>query len=146
MIIFFVIQFYRPNKNSESISEEKVDFLSIHQAPNNVKKFFIDSCYDCHSNNTDYHWYDNIAPVSWWIDNNIKKGKNSVNFSQWKDYGDWRKLSVLSAIEFNLNTERMPTKEYLYMHSDALLTRQQKASIISWINTIDRSKFSNNNH
>ena len=33
------------------------------------------SCYDCHSYQTKMPWYGNIAPISWEVRGNIKKGR-----------------------------------------------------------------------
>ncbi len=33
------------------------------------------SCYDCHSNNTAYPWYNKIQPVAWFLEDHIKNGK-----------------------------------------------------------------------
>lgn len=143
--MFILIQFYRPNKNS-SVSEiiRESDFLSIYKASDEVKNIFINCCYDCHSNHTNYYWYDNIMPVGWWIDNNIKKGKASLNFSIWMEYSSYRKLSHLSAMEFDISINRMPTKEYLYLHKESRLTKYRKEVLINWIKTIDRNKIFEN--
>lgn len=141
VILFGMIQFYRPNKNLDAhYRNNKSDFLNIYKAPDGIRDLFVNACYDCHSNNTDYHWYDNIMPIGWWVDRNIKKGKLSLNYSTWPDYSGYQRLSHLSAMEFNINTDRMPTKEYLYVHSEAKLTPAQKEVLISWINGIDRVK------
>lgn len=141
VILFGLIQFYRPNKNSDAdYMSNKSDFLNVYEAPYEIRNLLINSCYDCHSNNTNYHWYDNIMPIGWWVDTNIKKGKFSLNFSTWPSYSGYQRLSHLSAMEFDININRMPTKEYLYIHSEAKLTPTQKEVLISWINGIDRMK------
>src|SRR5262245_16995178 len=40
------------------------------------------ACYDCHSNETNYPWYSNIAPVSWLITRDINVGRAVMNFSE----------------------------------------------------------------
>ncbi len=46
-----------------------------------VMKIFKTACYDCHSNETVYPWYSNIAPFSWVVSNHINEGRKVLNFS-----------------------------------------------------------------
>ena len=40
------------------------------------------ACFDCHSNETQTYWWEDIAPVSWWITNHVDGGRKSLNFSE----------------------------------------------------------------
>lgn len=134
-----VIQLYQPDGN-KSIRKENTDFLTVLNAPKDIEKIIKNSCYNCHSNNTNYQWYDKVAPVSWWIDTTIKKAKTSLNFSEWNHMEDWQKLSILSATEYDIKTNRMPPKPYLFMHRTHYLTEKDKQLVFNWIQSIDRTK------
>ena len=41
------------------------------------------ACFDCHSNETVWPWYSNIAPISWLIESDVKEGRRELNFSEW---------------------------------------------------------------
>jgi mono/diheme cytochrome c family protein len=41
------------------------------------------ACFDCHSNQTDWRWYSNIAPVSWLVQSDVDGGRAALNFSEW---------------------------------------------------------------
>jgi hypothetical protein len=41
------------------------------------------ACFDCHSNETVWPWYSNIAPASWLVQRDVDKGRKKVNFSEW---------------------------------------------------------------
>lgn len=43
----------------------------------------VRACFDCHSNETIWPWYSNIAPVSWLIQRDVNKGRRELNFSEW---------------------------------------------------------------
>ena len=43
----------------------------------------VASCFDCHSNETEWPWYSNIAPFSWRIQSHVDEGREVLNFSQW---------------------------------------------------------------
>ncbi len=42
-----------------------------------------DACFDCHSNETTWPWYSNIAPVSWLVTHDVDSGRSTLNFSEW---------------------------------------------------------------
>ena len=72
-----------------------MDFLTIKKAPEEVSKVIRNSCYDCHSNETKYPWYSNIAPVSWWMKDHIIDGRKHLNFSTFATYDTERQLRKL---------------------------------------------------
>jgi hypothetical protein len=41
------------------------------------------ACFDCHSNETVWPWYSNIAPASWLVQRDVDKGRKKLNFSEW---------------------------------------------------------------
>jgi len=44
------------------------------------------SCRDCHSNNTVWPWYSQVAPLSWLMSSAVAEGRKAVNFSEWASY------------------------------------------------------------
>src|SRR5580765_2914451 len=47
-----------------------------------TRKLAVAACYDCHSNETSTFWWEDIAPLSWWITNHVKEGRAALNFSE----------------------------------------------------------------
>ncbi len=43
----------------------------------------VRACYACHSNETRWPWYSNIAPVSWFIQRDVNRARRGLNFSEW---------------------------------------------------------------
>ncbi len=41
------------------------------------------ACFDCHSNETEWPWYSNVAPVSWLTQMDTLAGRSKMNFSEW---------------------------------------------------------------
>ena len=83
LILFvIVIQFFRPPINNQPVTGD--DFFSqLTDTPASIKDILKKSCYDCHSDQTYYPWYGNIAPVSWMLNKHIVEGKEELNFSDW---------------------------------------------------------------
>src|SRR5437899_832060 len=44
----------------------------------------VRACYDCHSNQTVWPWYSNVAPLSWKIQQDVNEGRQRLNFSEWE--------------------------------------------------------------
>jgi hypothetical protein len=44
------------------------------------------SCMDCHSNKTAWPWYSYVAPVSWLVESDVRRGKDRMNLSDWERY------------------------------------------------------------
>jgi len=52
-----------------------------------VKPLLRRACYDCHSNETVWPWYSNVAPASWLIASDVEEGRSNLNFSEWGSLG-----------------------------------------------------------
>jgi mono/diheme cytochrome c family protein len=48
-----------------------------------TRPFAKAACFDCHSNETTWPWYSNVAPMSWLVENDVKGGRTTLNFSEW---------------------------------------------------------------
>jgi len=132
LIVFVVIQFFRPAKNiSEAISPN--DISTKYTIPQDVLASLKTSCYDCHSNNTRYPWYNNIQPVAWWLAGHIKDGKKDLNFSEFTSYRIGKQYAKLEQINDLVKKEEMPLESYTWIHKDAILNQQQKLAIASWV-------------
>lgn len=43
----------------------------------------VRACFDCHSNETAWPWYSNVAPTSWLVWSDVVRGRKKLNFSEW---------------------------------------------------------------
>ena len=85
-----------------------------------TRELAVRACYDCHSNETEWPWYSNIAPVSWLVQRDVDEGRQKLNFSEWGSGGD-------EAEEMGESIYRnMPPKVFLITHPEALLTDAEK--------------------
>ncbi len=119
--IAIVIQFIRPDFKNPKV-DEKVALNTDKKVMNVLKT----SCYDCHSNETKYPWYHNVAPVSWVMSGNIDGGRKALDFSNWANIDAKVKLERLKRAKQLVNNELMPKSEYLLMHKKAVLDKEKK--------------------
>lgn len=135
LIVIVMIQFIRIDKNNPTVNPEN-DFLKITAADAEVSSIIKTSCYDCHSNESKYPWYTNIAPVSWWIKHHINEGREELNFSEWGTYREKRKNHKMEECVELVEAEEMPMGNYTWMHSEAKLSAEKKEKLIAFFNTL----------
>ena len=131
LILFVAIQFYRPEKN-ESSKDHLSEFLVETNPSQEVAGILKSSCYDCHSDHTNYPWYNQVAPVSWWLADHIEEGKEHLNFSDWDSYSPKKKDHKLEELIEEVEEGEMPLKEYTWTHAEADLTEQQRQAVMEW--------------
>jgi len=134
---FIIIQFFHPTKNiSTDISIYKNDISTIYIIPDSVHQILKTSCYDCHSNNTQYPWYNNIQPIAWWLNHHVKEGKRALNFSEFASYSIRKKYKKLDGLIKEIQSDKMPLSSYTLIHRYAILTTDQKEKLINWATVI----------
>lgn len=115
LFAFIVMQFFPIDKTNPPIQIEK-DFIEIHQPPAKIASDIKTMCYDCHSHETRYPWYTNIAPFSWRIKGHIDHGLEHLNFSLWSDYNEEQRMHKLDECVDMCTKHWMPTLDYKLMH------------------------------
>ena len=131
VIALIVIQFFHPEKNiSAGMSPNHISQKFLF--PEDVKQVISTSCYDCHSNNTNYPWYFSVQPVAWWLADDIEEGKKHLNFDEFASYNLRRQYKKFDAIGDHIREDEMPPGTYLFIHRNANLSPEQKEKIIQW--------------
>lgn len=133
-----MIQFFTVTLNESDIVSQS-DFMIVNQVPATIKNRLQVSCYDCHSNNTDYPWYSNIQPSAWYLEDHIQEGKDELNFNEWATYSDRRKNSKLRSIIGQIEEDKMPLDSYTLIHRDAILSDEDKRVIIDYMTALKDS-------
>jgi hypothetical protein len=82
------------------------------------------ACFDCHSNETRWPWYADLAPFSWVVERDVEAARSDVNFSAMdlpQNLAEWSGNSVL--------TGNMPPVKYKMAHPEANLTKEETAEL-----------------
>jgi len=103
------------------------------KAPKPIMKMFKRACYDCHSNEVKIPWYANIAPISFYIKRHVDLGRAWLNFSIWETYDKKKKDKKLQEI-YKAIYKAMPLADYISMHKEASLSKEQRDQIRKWTN------------
>lgn len=123
-----------PTKRNQSDTIPKTDFVIVNKPPASVIKTVQTSCYDCHSNNTNYPWHNKVQPIAWYLQHHINEGKVELNFNEWGNFSERRKKSKLRSIINQIKGNEMPLESYTLIHKDAILSEESKSELIDYIN------------
>lgn len=133
LLILVAIQFVQPKKNKTSAAQPN-DIGIAYSTPDDVNVILRKACYDCHSNSTNYPWYASIQPIAWWLDHHIEEGKRELNFSEFAAYKTKRKIKKFNEIAGEVTDDEMPLSSYTWIHKDAILSKEEKNTLINWAN------------
>jgi hypothetical protein len=131
LVVLLLAQLIRPTKNLGSV-ETPEDITKVVKVPDNVMTVLKASCYDCHSNHTNYRWYHEIMPLGWWLNDHVKDGKKHFNFSEFAAYNKKRQDHKLEEVEDEVKEHEMPLESYTLFHKEAKLTEAQIQLIADW--------------
>ena len=120
-VVFILIQFVPYGRTSHSNPAATTPFKWTDPKAEAIAKT---SCYDCHSNETDWWWATNIAPMSWLVQRDVDGARSSFNFSEWAGVPSVAQMSEA------INGE-MPPFQYTMIHPDAKLTDAEKQTLLA---------------
>jgi hypothetical protein len=132
-----VMQFVQPPRENPTVDASRTMY-AMTDAPPQVRQILDRSCRDCHTNETTWPWYSNVAPVSWVIAHDVDEGRRHLNFSDWAAYSDDDAAARLLFIELEVRSRTMPPESYLRLHPDAKLSDHDVEALTSWIDTRPR--------
>ncbi len=92
-----------------------------------TREMAVRACYDCHSNQTVWPWYSQVAPVSWLIQNDVDRGRQRLNFSEWNRP---QRGARSGSVDRRIQRGSMPPWYYILMHSQAKLSEAEKQALM----------------
>jgi hypothetical protein len=127
VVLLLVAQAFRIDKTNPPVKADT-------NPPAPVKEVMTRSCYQCHSNETVWPWYSNVAPASWLVAYDVHEGRDELNFSAWGNYSQPQRIKKLKEIRKEIADGDMPPWYYIYpMHMDARLSAAERQAVDGWI-------------
>lgn len=117
-LLIQVVPYGRAHENPPVVSEPNWDSTQ-------TRDLAARACFDCHSNETVWPWYSNIAPVSWLVQHDVDEGRAYLNFS------DWAKAQEVDEMGEVVGEGEMPPSQFLITHPEARLTDAERAALIN---------------
>ncbi len=137
---FVIIQFI-PANLPVVVKKNKDDLIATANVPADIAQKLKTSCYDCHSNETNYPWYSYVAPVSFLVSRDTREGRRKLNFSIWNNLSKVKKAKYLDNINDEVTEGEMPMEIYTYLHSGSKLSEKDREAIAAWADNYAESLF-----
>jgi mono/diheme cytochrome c family protein len=121
LVVLILIQFLpgRDHSNPPVTGTPKWD------SPRTVE-LFKRACGNCHSNETIWPGYSNIAPISWLINLDVKVARSKFNVSEWGQ----QKRNEGDEAASETRKGKMPPWFYMPTHPEAKLTPAEKDELV----------------
>jgi hypothetical protein len=130
-LAFVSAQFMRPSRvNPPVVAGHSIEEQSA--LTPQVSEVLNRSCMDCHSNRTDWPWYSNVAPVSWFVIDHVNHGRSHLNFSEWMSYDRAQVEARLKGICALSKGGAMPLDSYTLIHRGARLSPEDVKTLCDW--------------
>jgi hypothetical protein len=117
-LLIQLVPYGRDHDNPRVVKEPRWDTAT-------TRALVEDACFTCHSNETEWPWYSNIAPASWLLQRDVDQGREALNFSRF----DLRQKEAPEAAETVADGE-MPPLRYTLINPEARLARSEKRQLI----------------
>jgi hypothetical protein len=124
--VFILLQFIRPSLDNPPVTGDI-------KAPPEVRAVLERACYDCHSNQTQLRWYDQVVPVYWRVAQDVKDGRAAMNFSNWDSLSKFQQMFNLFGAVFMIEQKAMPLPSYTFLHHGGVITSEELAVLKRYV-------------
>ena len=128
--LLLVIQVFRPARTNPPVDPARTMQARTHLPPQ-VGAILDRACLDCHSNQTRWPWYSQVAPVSWFVASHVKEGRRHLNFSQWSEKRKIQDHDLFEICE-QVKKGEMPISSYTWVHHGSVLAPGEAETICAW--------------
>ena len=90
-----------------------------------TRELAVRACFACHSNQVEWPWYSNVAPISWLVQRDVEQGRRKVNFSEF----DRPQRDAQGAAD-QVEKGKMPQPYYVALHPEANLNPDERERLI----------------
>lgn len=131
------IQFVRPARTNPVTDPSRT--LAAHADLTPAAAVMLErACRDCHSNDTRWPWYSNVAPISWLVIDHVNHGRSHFNYSDWARYEPVEASRLLKNMCDLTRKDEMPMPSYRRMHNDARLSDRDVSALCDWTDGVLR--------
>lgn len=128
-VLLVVAQLVRPAKTNPP-SNPSANLMT--KAPHDVAQIFDRACRDCHSNETRWPLYSQVAPMSWLVAYDVREGRDHFNYSEWTSIDPDDQDKLLGGVCTLAKKGRMPLWQYVLIHRGAKLSPTEVTTLCTW--------------
>jgi len=129
--VFALLQLTNPPRTNPPVASGH-DLMATNAPPPEIAVLLHTACYNCHSHETEWPWYSRVAPVSWLVANDVTRGRERLDFSEWPRELPERAAKRLERISEEVDYKDMPPAKYTLLHPEARLTADQRRQLMQW--------------
>jgi hypothetical protein len=118
-----------PQKASDRVGAPLLPGADI---PSPVADVFFRACVNCHSEKTQWPWYSRVAPISWFVEGDVKRAREHLNLSRWDGLQQTDQRKLLTAIATVIENREMPPHKYVVFHPESRLSGDDSIQVIEW--------------
>ena len=127
VFVFAAAQFVRPERANPATDVGRT--IQAHGGTTSGLVAVLDrACRDCHSNETVWPWYTQVAPASWLMAYGVAEGRKAVNFSEWAAYSPEQQRLMLAVSCDDATSGKMPGA-YTFFKPESRLSAQDIQTI-----------------
>ncbi len=130
VVLWGGMQFIRPDRTNPP-ADPAASFEAVVKPSKEAAAVLKRACGDCHSNETVWPWYSKVAPISWVVADDVKRGRAHVNLSEWNQLGPEMSRKRMREMCEEAQGGGMPLFSYTLMHPKAKLSASDVSAICS---------------
>ncbi len=131
IVLLALSQFFRPSHVNPPVVVAHTIEANL-AVPPDVASTLHRSCNDCHSHQSVWPWYSNVAPISWLLAYDVRHGRAALNLSEWSAYPASEQKDLLTEICTEVSDSDMPGIPYVWVHPQSKLSDAEMKSVCRW--------------
>ena len=129
--LFVAIQFFRPQRSNPPVDGRRAIQAHLEVTPA-AARVLDRSCRDCHTQETRWPWYSNVAPASWLVADHVNHARSHMNLSDWAAYSPEDARHNLERMCRLARQGEMPLPSYLWIHRSARPSSEDVQALCDW--------------
>lgn len=126
-----------PDAVSQMIPVQEIDsqYAAINTDFETIKPILKESCFDCHSTQTEFPWYHSLPIVKGLMDGHIEEGLEHLDMSDGFPFnkGEGDQVHRLEEMKEEIEDGGMPILSYRMLHWGSLIEGEEQDSVFGWI-------------
>jgi len=133
--LFVAMQVHRPSLDLTPVDAAASLDAQLHPDPV-ISSTLHKGCYNCHSAEVKVPWYGHVWPTSQLIQNDVRKGRARLDFSNWANLSpEMSRIRLQNSCNM-MQESRMPLWYYRPMHPGAAPKQEDVAAFCNWVKTL----------
>lgn len=132
LLIWLLASIFIHRLSHEAEHRVGAELLAGADIPPSVVDVLAHACGNCHSEQTRWPWYSDVAPASWIVETDVKRARERLNLSRWDGLDAAEQRLLLTAIATVIENREMPLHRFVMFHPGVKLSPVDSVKVIEW--------------